>query len=399
MAPDAARWVCELEEELLRNIVPFWASRAFEGPSGGLIGGLTHDGRLLDLPRSSVLAARLLWTFSSVGLAYPCRTEAERCAREAYRVLTDRHRDPGAGGFWWSVDAHGRPIDRRKHTYAQAFAVYGLVAYWRLAGCEDALNLATELFRRVQAHAWDASFGGYREGCAEDWTELDDHRLSEKEPNVPKTMNTHLHVLEAWTELWTATRSPEVRSALEDTLAILADRMFDPALGHFAQFFRSDWSPIPSDVSYGHDIEAAWLLRRAASRLGSEEATRSTDGIAAQVAERVLRVALREDGAFLYAGTPETPTDASVEWWAQAEAIVGFLDAYEATKDDRFLGAAERVWRFVRRHVSDREGGDWIKSQTADLRLKPKSLRIGPWECPYHHARMCLEAIHRLRAL
>ncbi len=399
MTPDPKSWADELEQELLGNIVPFWVRHAFDDESGGLTGGLTHDGLRRNEPRSTVLASRVLWTFSSVASAYPQAEGAAAAADRAFQVLLSRHADERFGGFYWSVDAHGEPVDDRKHSYANAFAVYGLTAYSRIRGAAGALSHAQTVFDLLQNHAWDGELGGYLEGCSRNWGALDDFRLSDKEPNVPKTMNTHLHVLEAWTELLRETRRPEVAGIHRQTLGILLGRMRDDRTGHFRQFFERDWTEIPADASYGHDIEAAWLLRRAAEVDGDPNLADATRQAAVGTADRVLRVALTPEGAFLYAGTPDTPKNTNVEWWAQAEAIVGFLDAFEASGEERFLEAAHRVWRFVREHVSDPVGGDWIKSQTRDLRLNPNSLRAGPWECPYHHARMCLEGIRRLRAL
>jgi len=399
VTPDPKSFADELEQELLGNIVPFWVRHAFDDESGGLTGGLTHDGLRRTEPRSTVLAARVLWTFASVADAYPQAAEARAAADRALEVLLSRHADAECGGFFWSVDAHGRPLDDRKHAYANAFAVYGLTAYHRIRPDVSALRRAQSVFDLLQDHAWDGELGGYLEGCSREWGALDDFRLSDKEPNVPKTMNTHLHVLEAWTELLRATGRSDVAEAHRQTLRILLGRMRDADTGHFRQFFERDWTPIPADVSYGHDIEAAWLLRRAAEVDGDPDLADATRRAAIVIADRVLQVALTPGGAFLYAGTPETPKNTNVEWWAQAEAIVGFLDAFEASGEERFLEAAHRIWRFVRRHVSDPVGGDWIKSQTRDLRLNPNSLRAGPWECPYHHARMCLEGIRRLRAL
>ncbi len=399
MIPDLKSWADELEEELLVNIVPFWVRHAFDEKSGGLSGGLTHDGRRLDEPRSTVLASRVLWTFASVARAYPEANEARTAADRAFEVLSERHQDRRFGGFFWSVDGRGEPVDDRKHAYPHAFAVYGLAAYHRLCDKPSLVETAKGLYQLLQTHLRDSENGGYVEGCSRNWQALTDYRLSDKEPNVPKTMNTHLHVLEAWTELLRETGDPGLRQTHRSLMQILLDRMLDPAKGHFRQFFENDWTAVPSEVSYGHDIEAAWLLRRAAEVDGDPNLATATREVSVKIAERALRVALTPEGAFLYAGTPEVATNTNIEWWAQAEAIVGFLDAFEASGDERFLEAAHRVWRFVRRHVSDRVGGDWIKSQTRDLRLNPKSLRVGPWECPYHHARLCLEGVRRLRAV
>ena len=247
--------VREVRDELERDILPFWAERMPDA-RGGFLGRIDGRGRPVpDAPKGAILNARILWTFASAFrmLGEPAwRTVADR----AFFQIRDRFYDPEYGGIYWSLDAQGRPLDSKKQFYAIAFAVYGLAEYHRATGAEGALELAVRLYRDIEAHSLDTLKGGYREASRRDWSPIADMRLSEKDRNDAKTMNTHLHILEGYTALYRVWQDEGLRRSLTALVECFLDRIVRPD-GHLGLFFDEDWVSQTDMVSYGHDIETS----------------------------------------------------------------------------------------------------------------------------------------------
>jgi mannobiose 2-epimerase len=309
--------------------------------------------------------------------------------------------DPVHGGIYWSVDADGNVVDDRKQTYAQAFAVYALTEYARSRAGAAPLGLAFALIELIELHSSDVKFGGYFEARSRDWRPIEDVRLSPKDLNAPKSMNTLLHVMEAYTTVVEVTGDEMVRGRLAALTATILDDVVDLRTGSLRLFFDHGWTPLSSTVSYGHDIEGAWLLVAAARAVGDAALVERAEKVAVALADAVYREGRDEAGAVLYEYRPASPgvaahTDRDSHWWAQAEGTVGFLDAYSITGDRRFLEAAAACWDVISTHHVDRVHGDWFKVLDPQRHPRPSPPKVGPWECPYHHVRACLEMIRRL---
>ena len=389
-------WKNELRDQLSNTILPYWSEQMLD-PQGGPYGGRGLHNELHDhQPRTAVLGTRVLWTFASAA-AEDHDPRWKAAAEHSWAWVRDTLQDPEFGGVYWSVARDGRVIGDHKQTYAQGFAVYGAVAMARL-GNADALDFAKRVFGAMEA-AYDGRFGGYFEGCTRAWRVREDARLSPKEPRAAKSMNTMLHVLEPLTELVRLVPQEGYRERLETLLALFIDKIWSPERRSFGMFFEADWTPLSEAISYGHDIETSWLLRRACEVLPGWARAGEVDQIVREVAHAVLERGVATDGSVLAEGGLSGPTSLERHWWGQAEGMVGFWDAYEVTGDATFANAAQRCWEYIKAFHVDPAGGDWFKVLDASGRPLRAYGKAGPWECPYHHARACIEMLHRLNRL
>jgi mannobiose 2-epimerase len=393
----------EAAAELRDDILPFWESHVFDS-EGWVVGTITDDLRILDdVPRHSVIVARILWTFAAAVKAEEDPGLRERwlaVGEKALRALVDRCWDLENGGVYWSLAPNGAPLEDRKQVYAQGFALYGLAEWNKATGDPDALDLAWRLFDAIETHARERVHGGYLEALARDWSPHADMTLSERDLNVPKSMNTNLHILEAYTNLLRVTGDGRVREALTDLLNVCLDHIvgYEP-WAHCRLFFDLEWRSLTPNISWGHDIEASWLLWDAAKALGDEALTARTRTATLALADAVLDHGVDPDGSVLYEGTPDEIVEAEKHWWPQAEGVVGWLNAYEMTGDPRYRDAALAAWAFIEEHVIDREHGEWfsvLSREGEPLPDHPASKKMGPWKCPYHNARACLEVMRRV---
>jgi mannobiose 2-epimerase len=385
-----------MEGDLRENILPFWMGRVPDQTHGGFLGHIADDLTVDPAgPKGGVLNARILWTFAAAFRRYGEDAYREAADRALSYLLT-RFWDETHGGIYWMLDHEGRPLADRKQTYAIAFALYALAEYHRATGGDEALERAVRLYRAIEEHATDPVCGGYWEARARDWTPLEDVRLSEKDRNSPKSMNTHLHVMEGYTNLLRVWEGEGLRDRLRALVEIHLERIVDPVSGHLLLFFDEEWRPVDGAVSYGHDIEASWLIVEAAEVLGEARLREE----AAAVAEKIARVTLaegfdREHGGVFAERDDGGPLDDEKHWWMQAEAIVGFVNAWEMTGDAAFLEAAESTWRFVDRFLIDRTYGEWRWRVARDGSPIPGLPKVEPWKCPYHNSRAALEAVER----
>ena len=385
----------QFESELYENILPFWMANAPDRENGGFVGGITNDLAIRnDIPRTAVSCTRFLWTFSHAFLATG-EHDYLKISHRAYQYLTNTFWDQQYGGLFWSVDIHGQAVGTRKHSYAQAFGIYGLSEYFKATQRAESLELAHDLFELLESHAFDPSYGGYSEGRTQDWLPTSDMRLGKDDLNCHKSMNTMLHILEAYTNLVQISDNSEVKDQLINLIRIFQTRIIGPS-GHFLLYFDQDWSPLSDHFSYGHDIEGSWLLAEAADVTGSHKLIRSVATSALHLAEAVLRDGIRADGAIIHEATPEKVINPNIEWWPQAEAVVGFYNAYQLTTKEEYRTAAENAWQFICTYLVDTQFGGWIKRLLPDRTIDNTSLKAGPWEGPYHESRMCFEMAKRL---
>ncbi len=393
----------QFRKELTENILPFWMRHTVDRENGGFYGTVSCDLKVdKEAPRAAVINARILWTFSA---AYRLlgNPEYREMADHAYAYILDKFWDKQYGGVYWLLDHLGNPISDRKQIYAQAFAIYGLAEYYRATGKAESLERAQQLFRLIEEKSRDRAYGGYLEACGRDWGALDDLRLSAKDLNCPKSMNTHLHVMEAYTNLLRAWKDPELAARQKALLEATLDHIVDGATGHFRMFFDRQWNSLTDHISFGHDIEGSWLIYEAAEVLGDPELFARARRLATEMAFAVYEQGLDKDGSLFYeANSKGVLIDPNKHWWAQAEAVVGFYNAWQLSRDVRFLEASRRAWEYIETHVVDKVHGEWHAKLTpqgvpfTEKEDPNDACLVGPWKCPYHNGRVCFEMMERL---
>lgn len=388
-----------VESELRRDILPFWMRHAPDEQYGGFVGAIENDLTVrATAPKGAVLNARILWTFSRAYRVYreqPLLWMAER----ANDYLLRHFWDPDYGGVYWTVDYRGAPADTTKKIYAQAFSLYAFAEYARSAEDDDALHRALELFRLIESKAGERVHGGYVESFSRDWSPAQDQRLSEVDMDEKKSMNTNLHVLEAYTGLASTAADAPVKERLEELLEVFLTRVLDPAMRHFRMFFDEAWTPRSDHISFGHDIEGSWLLCEAADAVGSRVLRRRAEDAAIAMARAVLAEARNSDGSLSYEADSGGIIDDSRDWWPQAEGVVGFLNAFELTDEESFLQASLDCWDFIDRTMIDKTHGEWYWKVTREGMPDPSRMKVDLWKCPYHNGRMCFEVMARLDRL
>lgn len=386
-----------VEHELLSNILPFWLRYSIDAEFGGFRGQVSND--LKTDPRADkglILNARILWTFSRVYDVYR-KEEFRSAAQHAYEYLLRHFYDDLYGGYYWMVDYKGAPVDTRKRVYGQAFVIYALTEYHRATGDRRALEMAIETHRLIEKISYDRVNQGYFETYERDWELAGDQRLSEVDMDEKKSMNTHLHVLEAYAALLRQWNDDTLRGRLRELLDLFRHRIINQSNHHLLMFFDEKWEPRSDHISYGHDIEASWLLVEAAQALGDESMLSGLRETSVRMAQAVLDEAIDADGGLLYEANANGLIDTDRHWWPQAEAVVGFLNAYQISGEEHFLKAAERSWAFIDKYIVDHRNGEWFwKVSRIGVASKDK-YKIDPWKCPYHNSRACLEVLQRLR--
>ncbi|HZZ58952.1 MAG TPA: AGE family epimerase/isomerase [Opitutaceae bacterium] len=392
-------YIRRIETDALDNILPFWMAHAVPPEGAGFVGSIANDLTVdPEAERGALLTSRILWAFSAAYRHYH-RPEYLRMAERAYADLQTRFHDRDDGGYFWSLRADGSVLQDRKQVYGQAFALYSLAEFHQATGRPQPLAEAVAIFGLIEKHARETVHGGYIEALGRDWSPIADMRLSAVDLNEPKSQNTHLHVMEAYANLLACWPNPALHAALRDLVEIMLRRIIRPDTGHLGLFFAEDWTLRSDRISYGHDIEAAWLLVDAAARLGQPQLLERVRRLAVRIAEVTLAEGVDGDGGIFNEGGPAGLTNTDKEWWPQTEAVVGFLNAYEIAPDDRFAQAALHTWDFIDRHLIDRRDGEWFRGVTREGRVLARELKVSFWKCPYHNVRGALEAVRRLRAL
>lgn len=387
-------WKAEIEKELKEHIIPFWLGMKDE--RGGFYGYL-DTGLHLDknAPKGCILNSRILWFFGNA-YAYLKAPELLDGAKHAYVFLRDKMIDKEYGGLYWSLDYAGNPVDTTKHTYNQAFGIYALSSYYIASGDKEALSLAYKLYDLIESKCRDEE--GYLEAFDRSFHPAGNEHLSENGVEAKRTMNTLLHVFEAYTELYRAEQRADVKEKLRWILDCFRTRMYNPDKKRQEVFFDLEYNSLIDLHSYGHDIETAWLLDRGIEVMGEESYREIFRPITQSLEENVLRLAF--DGKALLNECEKGVNDTRRIWWVQAEAVVGFYNAYMKRQDaEQFKDAAVKIWEYIKEYVIDkREGSEWF-SQVNDKDEPIKEYPIvEPWKCPYHNGRMCLEMCRRLNA-
>ncbi|MBO4850062.1 MAG: AGE family epimerase/isomerase [Prevotella sp.] len=424
MAKVVKKLKAEVGDVLENNILNFWLNHMVDEENGGFYGRMDGQGVLHpDAEKGAILNARILWAFSA---AYRVLRKPEylEAANRAKRYLIDHFYDSEYGGVFWSVDCKGQPLDTKKQFYAIGFAIYGLSEFVRATGDREALDYALELFYCMEDHAFDTENNGYIEACTREWGKMEDMRLSELDANFPKSQNTHLHIIEPYTNLYRCLKELKssapydylpvvgavqmvdisldleriirVEGAIRNLIDIFAEKILNPQTHHLDLFFENDWTRGAGALeSYGHDIECSWLLHEAALVLDDKEVLEKVEPIVKMVAKAAEK-GLNDDGSMVHEANLDTGyVDTDRHWWVQAEAVVGFYNIYQYFGDEEALDKALRCWQYIKDHLIDGEGGEWWWSCDPEGNINRCDDKAGFWKCPYHNSRMCLEIIER----
>ena len=386
----------QVQNELTDNILPFYINHAIDRQHGGFYGYISNNLTLRpDAPKALIQNSRILWTFSH---AYRILGNPNylKLADRAFQYLQDYFWDDEHSGLYWLLDYQGQPQDTTKMGYGLAFGIYGFSEYFLAGGNQASLDKAIALYQLIEQHLLDNTHGGYFEAGQRDWSphhgESVDHNLA------AKTMNTHLHILEAYTNLLRAWDAPELRTRLKKVIEITLNHIVDIDTGHFKLHFDATWRPLNSHISYGHDIEGSWLLVEAAEVLGNVELLPTVQRVALKMAEATLNEGLDLDGGLFYEGDPSGITDDNKDWWPQAEAMIGFLNAFQLSGENRYLKASLNCWEFTKNTIVDKQYGEWIWGVDRQGLLYSDE-KTGPWKAPYHNGRACLEIMQRISTL
>lgn len=381
--------------ELTRHILPYWAEKTVDEIDGGFIGRIDGGNILIpEAPKGLVLNARILWTFAEGALFLEDEKYGELADR-AGAYLYDFFWDADQGGAYWMLNHQGEPKKRLKLAYAQAFLLYAVVAWYKLTGDKEIRAWAQELFYLLETHALDVEHDGYFEVFDANWHRLPAERLSEKDPVAAKSSNTQLHVLEAYTSLLTIWKDDEVAGRLRAMIRLFLDTIIDKNQYFLHGAFDADWKVLTNTVSFGHDIEASWLLVEAAQELGDKELLLETEKVALKMVDAVLARGIIKDGSII-TEIKNGVQDTDRHWWPQAEAVVGFINAWQLSGKSHYMDAALKNWRFIQSTMVDHKAGEWFYRVDQNGRPYLEENKVGPWKCPYHNARACLEILRRI---
>jgi cellobiose epimerase len=383
----------EIEQELT-NILDFWAKHSIDKENGGFYGKIDETNNVIaNAEKGSVLNARILWTFSAAYL-HSNKKEYLDIANRAYEYLLESFNDKNFDGLYWSVDFDAKPLNTRKQVYGQAFAIYALSEYFKINQKKEVLDWAIELFELIEKHSFDQINDGYLEAFKADWSPIEDLKLSKKDANEKKSMNTHLHILEAYSNLYFIWPSDRLHEKLKSIINVFFDKIIDPITFHQQLFFDEQWHVKSDIISFGHDIEASWLIHEAALAVKNEPMIEHSKYIAINIANATLAGFDANWGLTYEIENGHHDTDK--HWWVQAEAMVGLLNAYQLSDNDLYLQAFIKNWSFIKKYIIN-PTGEWFWGVQGDQYTPmPNQDKIGFWKCPYHNVRACLEVLKRI---
>lgn len=380
----------------LEAILSWWTQVAIDESHGGFYGKVDHDNKIYpEAAKGAVLNSRILWAFSS---AYSLTRNKKylQIAERSYAYVSDHFIDKEFGGVYWTVDFSGNPLETKKQIYALAFAIYGLSEYCRASGNEQAKQKAIELYNIILRYSYDERNGGYIEALTRNWRQTGDLRLSDKDANEKKSMNTHLHLLEAFLNLYKTWKDESLKQKLTELIDIFLNHIIDSNTRHLVLFFDEEWNARSTIISYGHDIEASWLIREAAELVEDEFLLNKVKIKSIHLVEAASE-GVDEDGGVWYEYNPDTSHLLKQKHsWPQAEAMIGFFNAWQITREDDYFRKSLDSWEFVKNYIKDKSLGEWYWGVNADHSPMLQEEKAGIWKCPYHNSRACIEIIHRI---
>ncbi len=380
----------------LHSILNYWIENSVDELNGGFFGKIDNQNDVYTTaPKGSVLNARILWTFSAAHNFAKDEIYLSTASR-AFEYIKDHFIDAIYKGVYWTVDFEGNMLDSKKQVYALAFCVYGLSEYYIATGEKKALSMAQQLYNAIEEHSYDAKHKGYYEAFARNWDEANDLRLSAKDANEKKTMNTHLHIIEAYANFYKVHPSEALKNKITELLELFDKYFIDHKTFHLKLFFNEAWKEKPDVISYGHDIEAAWLLQQCAEIIGDAAWIKKYKQHAIKIADAATE-GLDADGGLWYEYEPSNQKLINEKhWWPQAEAMVGFFNAYQITNNEKYLQHAVNSWQFIKQYIIDKKQGEWFWGIKEDHSVMQGEDKVGLWKCPYHNTRACLEIIKRI---
>lgn len=378
----------------LHQILQFWANHAVDNINGGFYGQINENNEVSSIaPKGSVLNSRILWTFSA---AYNQTHHLEylELAERAYDYLTAHFIDKKYGGLYWTVDYLGNPLDTKKQIYATAFAIYALSEYHKINKLKEAKIGAMQLFQDIEKHSFESKHTGYIDAFTRDWNEIHDMRLSEKDSNEKKTMNTHLHILEAYTNLYGIWQDNTLKEKIIFLIKDFTDHIINSLNHHLILFFDEYWNPKSTIISFGHDIEASWLLQEAAEAIKDKVIIDQIKQLSLQITDAVIDGVDEDEG--LWNEKEGNSFMKEKHWWPQAEAMVGFLNAFQNSGNEKYFRLSYRSWQFIRQYIKSPDG-EWYWGIKVDHTIMKGQDKAGLWKCPYHNSRACLEIMKRIK--
>lgn len=385
----------QLLVELKEHILPFWIGLQ-DHEIGGHFGSVDFDLNVdRCAPKGGIAAARYLWTFASAYRILGDETYLQ-CAKQSYNFFVKKILDPIETGVLWMVDYLGNVLDGRKHIYAQAFGIYALSEYYRVTHDPEALKYAVELYGIIETKGYNILNNAYKEEFTREWEETTNEMLSENGIIAPITYNTHLHILEAYTNLYRVWPDEVLKTRIENLIQVFYTKIYNPLTGHFKVFFNEQWEELIDIISYGHDIEASWLIDEALKVININEEKYVKWVV--NIAEKIQKTALQPDGSLINE-CEKGVNDFTKIWWVHSEAIIGFYNAYEHTKNEKFIESISSIWNFTKEHIIDkRTNGEWYYSLDPNNKPNKRDV-VEPWKCPYHNSRFCLEIIERIERI
>jgi cellobiose epimerase len=385
----------EVSANLTQNLLPYWSTRMVDFVNGGFYGRIDgYDKVSPDSEKGGILNARILWTYSS---AYRILKDTTylRLATRAKDYIMAHFIDKEYGGAYRSLNFKGEPSDTRKQTYTMSFFIYGLAEYSRATGDKGALKAAKDIFETFEKYALDKESNGYFEVFSREWQRTHDRLIGETTIKDEKTMNTHLHLMESYANLYRVWPDKRMEDRLRNMVEIFLDKIIDKKTSHLICFMDKSWNRTSKVDSYGHDIEASWLLYEAASLLKDPDLLARVKEVSIKIAEAAAE-GLQPDGSLAYEKDLSTGVMASERsWWVQSETIVGYLNAFELTKNEKYLDNATNCWNYTKNHLVDNKAGGWFSS-VSESGVVGRGEKGGFWVCPYHNGRMCMEVIERV---
>lgn len=386
----------EIEHDLLTNLLPYWLEKSPDA-YGGFNGEIAYNGVANEqAPKGAVLGARILWTFSAAYRNYSIAAHKDY-ADKIQQFYIQHFIDKRYGGVFWTLNPEGAMLDGTKQTYAAAFGIYGLSEHFRATGNKQSLEAAISLYRTLNEKVKDKQNGGYREVFTRDYSStvangVDDHA------GATKTMNTHIHLLEAFTNLYKVWHDKQLENDIRDLITILSssDRLYNPQTGHLRLFCNDAWQELDKVDSYGHDIETSWLLYEAAEALGDKALLQTVGKQSVRMVDVALAEGTNPDGSVIDEKSSKG-LNRRLAWWAQCESIVGCVNAWQITGKQKYLDQAAKIWQFVRDNFIDRENGEWHHYISASGEMQKKDPKGSLWNCPYHNSRMGFEIVNRLK--
>ena len=385
-----------IDRILFENILPFWLKYSIDNENGGFWGRVTNDAQpVKEASKGLILNARILWTFSALYNRFR-DVSYLLTAHRAFDYLMNRFWDTDFGGMFWSLDFTGKVVDDKKKMYGQAFAIYALSEYYKISKEPTALQRAIEIFHLMLQYSYDSKHLGFLETGNRDWSPAEDMRLSEKDLNEKKSMNTHLHIMEAFTNLYRIWPRKELRDHLKQIVRVFFDYIYDKQIHHLRSFFEEDWTVQTQALSYGHDIEASWLLTETLNVLGDKALAEKGREISIDLVATTLKEGLSPSYGIYNGCRDDGQLITVTEWWQQAEGAVGCLNAFQLTGEEMYLKHLQKIWQFIENTIIDWQYGEWFYEVDSRGRLVDSHFKISEWKGPYHNIRVCLELLQRL---